>query len=119
MSDNPVLAVSGDGVERLSVVLGLFERNPPTGFFASPAQFVLFWTKHDNATPLPPGMNNDAIAACIMHWLKTEAAFGQEPDIDGDCKKGWLCSCDGWGHIEGFGYAAYARVKPYWRMFGK
>lgn len=119
MSDNEVLRVSGEGEERLKTVLSLFNQSRAKGFFADDSVFVLFWTDSEKATPLPSPMPTEQLTPMIMAWLEGRAHYGPAPDHDGDNERGWLCYHDSWGHIDGFGWQAFAAIRPMWAMYGK
>ncbi len=117
--DNRIVKVNGKGVERLVTVLGLFEWKRVTGFNTENNQFVLFWTDHRQAVKLPTDLPIEVIAPMIIAWLENSAIYPNEPDHDGHNSKGWFAECHAWGHIDGFGYPAFAVIKPEWMMYGK
>ena len=62
-------------------------------------------------------MHQPAVTALIEDWL-AGLPWNAEPDIDGECSKGWRIFTEGWGHVGGDHYAAFA-VQPVWMMHGK
>lgn len=81
---------------------------------------ILFWTapasiKQSSQLPFPLEM--EAAPAFVSGWLNS-AEFGDEPDIDGSCGKGWRVFNEAWGHVLG-DYAAFVAIQPAWAMYGK
>jgi hypothetical protein len=117
--DNKILRVSGETAARLKVVMGLAHQQSVAGYHADANQITFFWTDHEKATPFPTALSVDRAAEIAFDWLQGRADYGKQPDHDGDNKKGWLCFCDGWGHIDDFGWQAFVAVRPLWAMYGK
>lgn len=99
--------------------LAFLNKRFATGFNKDKKQFVLFWTDDERSAPLPIPLTAEEITPIIQKWLDVQADYGLEPDIDGSCGKGFRVSCDDWGHIEPFGWAAFVKIEPAWAMHGK
>lgn len=67
--------------------------------------------------PLPYPMETTAAIEFAWNWL-AQASYGQKPDIDGDCKKGWRIFNEAWGHV-GRDCYAFVAVRPTWALYGK
>jgi hypothetical protein len=119
MSDNKILRVSGEGLEKLKVVLSLCDNQKAIGYHAIKEQITFFWSNHEQATLFPSPLHLDRVAELASDWLATSAHYGPAPDHDGDNERGWLCFTQNWGHIEPFGWQAFIAIKPLWLMFGK
>lgn len=61
--------------------------------------------------------DSDQMVSLINGWLNT-VAYPPEPNIDGDCKKGFHMFTDFWGHGAGI-HGAIVAIQPTWAMFGK
>lgn len=123
MSDNSVLRVSGETLERLKAVMGLADYKTAKGYATSVvdgrSRIVFFWADYESMVPFPTALTTDQLADIAMSWLKNEATYGQEPDHDGDNEKGWVCFSEACGHVRPFGWQAFIAVEPLWLMFGK
>lgn len=117
--DNRIVKVNGEGAKRLAAVLNLFEWKNVDGFHIENNKFILFWVEHPKATKLPAPMGMEFVAPMVDAWLQNIAEYPPEPDIDGSVSKGWLVYCDKWGHIEPYGYQAFAAIEPQWMLHGK
>jgi len=118
MSDNPILNVSGRGLERLQTVLRLTEHSKARGYVTTENKIVFFWCDHKEMIPFPAETPTEDCARIAINWLDG-VKYHNEPDIDGDCERGWRCFTEGWGHIKPYGYPAFIAVEPYWLMYGK
>lgn len=119
MSDNRILNVNGESLERLKIAMSLAGESKAVGFANDEDRLVFFWTKHEAMRPFPSPLNMDRCAEVAFDWLQSTAKYGQQPDHDGDNEKGWRCFTEGWGQIAKFGYAAFIAVEPCWMMYGK
>lgn len=119
MSDNPILNVNGESLDRLKAVMALTDQKVAKGYAISDNRIVFFWADHSAMVPLPAPASMDRCAELAFDWLKSGATFASQPDHDGDNHKGWRCFRQGWGHIEPFGWQAFVAVEPCWMMYGK
>ena len=83
---------------------------------------VLLWGEDHvrgvKAEKLPFPLSLEAAIEFLWSWLET-AEYGNEPDHDGDNKKGFLVTTGNyWGHVEESHYA-FIGVYPEWQMYGK
>ena len=82
------------------------------------SRLVLYWHADKDTVPLPFPMDISAAKAFARNWL-SQATYGPEPDIDGDCKKGFTISTgDGWGQVDGSFYSIM-EIRTTWMMYGK
>jgi hypothetical protein len=72
----------------------------------------------DGWQPFPAPLDVVGAADMAMRWLEN-ADHGREPDHDGDNVRGWRVAVGAWGHVEPYGYGAFASVFPAWAMLGK
>lgn len=118
MSDNKILRVSGESLERLKTVIGLTSAKA-VGYTVDDEKGIIFYRyPRDAMTPFPSELSADRCAEIAYDWLTTKAKYGKKPDHDGDNEPGWLCYCDGWGWVDGFD-GSFVAVKPMWMMYGK
>lgn len=80
-------------------------------------RLVLFWADHPTMTRFPAQMNATQAEPFILAWLG-EAAYGREPDHDGDNSKGFRIYNEDWGHAAGH-WEAFMSVEPIWLLHGK
>lgn len=121
MTDNPVFKVSCSLTkEDLARTMRLYfsENRNFVGYAIQDNQFVLFKYSSEKMTEFPCPLDIDSVVPVIVSWFEN-LDYGREPDIDGDVEEALLCSVDGWGHIDGFGYEACFKIEPYWFMYGK
>jgi hypothetical protein len=119
MHDNMILKATGDTLERLKYVSNLSGSNTVVGYAIEGNTFVLFKYSSDKMTPLPCPVQTEQIMDLVFTWVKSTADYGSHPGIDGHCTKGWLCYCDSWSQVDGFGHESFLAIKPYWCMYGK
>ena len=120
MADNIVLKISGEELPRLKIAMNLSSQQKAKGYAVHPDKgIVFFWADHKDMIPFPTPLDMDRCAEIAYAWLIEEADYGRQPDHDGDNERGWLLYCDGWGHIDLYGWKAFVAVKPMWLMFGK
>lgn len=79
---------------------------------------VLYWSDDKTADKLPFPLTKDNVADFVQGWLDNSADYGEEPDIDGSCGKGFRVFTEQWGHVAGSHYSIVA-VQPNWSMYGK
>lgn len=72
---------------------------------------------HDHGQKSLHPLNAEEALTSIMGWLRY-VEYGQEPGIDGSCKKGWRAFTESWGHVLGSSQAIIA-VQPAWALYGK
>lgn len=125
--DNFHFDMTSRGVHTLRQALALFgaavEAGDPErrvcGYAIDPERgMVLYCSPSPQATLLPFEMSLAQAAEFAHEWLVQRADYGQRPDIDGDCEKGWRLYCQEWGRIGGDDHA-FAAVKPAWAMYGR
>lgn len=121
MSDNKILKVTGESLDRLKIVLSMSDQYRVHGYTIDKdnKRMVLFWVAHPSATMFPTPMSLDTAASMIYDWIQNGAEFGKQPDHDGDNEKGWYAYTEGWGRIEDYGYQAFLAIEPRWMMYGK
>jgi hypothetical protein len=117
--DNKILRVNGEGVNRLEQVFNLLDHANAVGYNSSLTKLVFFWYDESKSTPFPSSINHRQMAEIAQSWLEKTAEYPDYPDIDGDCERGWIAYCDGWGHIAGFGHGSFVAIEPQWMMYGK
>ena len=115
--DNFRIDITSEGDESLKKVLGLFRYKQVAGYSIKDNKLVLYWTKSSKATMFPFMMNLDEIAVFVLGWLRS-ASYGQKPDIDGDCGKGWRIYNEDWGRVDG-DWEAFCAIEPVWALYGK
>lgn len=122
--DNFHIDVTSEGLENLDLALklGFSKNSKATHFVKTKNELILFWTDTEiskTVTPLPIEMGAEQIIGIIGGWLKSEADYGNKPDIDGDCGRGFRISNDQWGHVKPYGWQAFLRIEPAWTLYGK
>lgn len=119
MSDTLMLEATGLGPERLQGFLNLCENNRITGVRHVGNALHLFYDG-DMSKGKPVTFHPSLMVDTIMEWLGRSKStngvyaapdFGPEPDIDGDCKKGW--------RIKSGGSMDPIEIHPTWMIFGK
>jgi len=126
--DNFRFHVTSEGDARFDATLRLaltLAGRKVTHYATDPKRgLALFWSNPCDrpsditAHPLPYPMDQDALVAFVVGWLRT-ADYGLQPDHDGSNGKGWTIYTDeSWGHVWGSFYGVIA-VKTTWAMYGK
>ncbi len=119
MPDNMRFDVNGEGIQRLKTALSLAPKNKAIGYAVTPEnRFVLFWDEDEGMTPFPSPLSIERAAELAFDWLQT-ADYGRQPDHDGDNEEGWRAFNEPWGHVQPYGWKAFAAVEPCWMMYGK
>lgn len=88
--------------------------------FFRPHRMVFFWSDYAKAKdyiPFPFKMTAEDAATFAYRWLM-ELEYPEEPDIDGDCEKGWRAYTEDWNFVDNDHSTAIA-VSPLWIMYGK
>lgn len=87
--------------------------------------FVLYWHldagyRSSNDDPIPqkwlrggPELDVDRCIDVVWRWLQQAAHYGEEPDIDGSCSRGFTIARDQGGHAGGSHYG-FVSIKPLW-----
>lgn len=99
--------------------------NPKDSYVLKPAKhkikrLIFYWSEigsKPDFVKFPFKMNSDLCAEFVDSWLK-ETEFPKEPDIDGECERGWLTYTEDWGHVDDE-WSAIVAISPYWAMYGK
>ncbi len=122
MSNTRIIKVDGQGLERLKVVMSLFDRETAAGYTITDDNRMVFfqYEKYEKMTAFPVPISLDRCAELAFEWVNSKKCdHGLPIDHDGDSEKGWLCYCDGWGRIDGFDYHSFMAVRPFWQHYGK
>ncbi len=90
------------------------------GADAQRPRLIFTWVIDPDAgwIPLVTSLSAESALPVVLDWLRN-ASYGSEPDHDGDNGKGWRVYCEGWGHVEPYGYQALVAIEPRWAMYGK
>lgn len=128
MSDNYSFAVRGEGpiLRYLEVLLHKHGEPYPmdaNGYLVDEHEgaprLVFFTYNYEEANKLPVDMEPRQLAPFIEQWL-SKTDYPAKPDIDGDCKKGWLLTNGNrWGDVDGYDYHSVFSVQPDWQLYGK
>lgn len=114
MSDPFSMTVASDS--RLEEILDLACTWNKTvrGFLKKPDVLIFYWSDN-GCTPLPVPMSGSELTTIVLKWLKDEAEYPEEPDIDGHCRRGFRIT------TEFDGYAPYYifKVLPEWIIYHK
>lgn len=124
LGDNIRFDINGVSLERLITVLELREcKYSGWKHDRDKHRLILFWTRPSNSdgyhsfmTPL----GAKAAAEQIYAWLHSpQCAWREEPDHDGNNRKGWRAYVDNiWGHAGG-SWEGCLVIEPEWIMYGK
>jgi hypothetical protein len=116
--DNRRIDITSIGKEDLALALKLFHKDKVAGYITRDNKLIFYWIKSDFAVNFPQDISLD-IAVSIGHeWLTYKADYGEEPDHDGDNKKGWRMYNEAWGYIDNE-WEAFVAIEPKWAMYGK
>lgn len=75
--------------------------------------FMLTWAEPDQnmgVVPFPVPVKAETAAPMILEWLWNTATWPKEPDIDGDCKKGFRITTANAPHV------AICLIHPEWAL---
>jgi hypothetical protein len=78
----------------------------------------LAWTEVEGYTPFMTPMTAETIEPLVRDWLKNEAVYGREPDIDGHCGRSWFIFNEAWGQVDGK-WQVFAAIEPFWAEYHK
>ncbi|WP_027798283.1 hypothetical protein [Paraburkholderia dilworthii] len=82
---------------------------------------ALYWTKRDDAFPLPFKIDANLAVDFVAQWLEANGKWPkQRPDTDGDCHAGFRIQ-SGWsqGKSEHCDFYVAALIIPGWTVYGK
>lgn len=80
-------------------------------------KLIFYWAKSDKFHPLLVPISTNKLGDTIQKWL-AEQDYGNEPDIDGNSRRGFRIYTDSWGMVDGEWQTSFA-VEPEWIMYGK
>ena len=110
--DNFHIDVTSRGVDGLRKALSLMTEKV-VGYSVDPVKgMILYWKNTANSTALPYHMTMEQAADMVWGWLAT-VPYGDKPDLDGSCSKGWRVYCERYGRINDDFYA-FVAVQPVW-----
>ncbi len=90
----------------------------PAGSGNGTETLILLWHEENGSSlPLPYPLNMEQAIQFVEGWLG-RAAYGREPDHDGDNGKGWRAFNNGWGHVAWHHYGIVG-IQPVWMMYPK
>lgn len=119
--DNFHINIISEGKETLkhAVDIVLSQHSSAEAYSIENNVLIFYWTPnlYKNVVKLPYKYKSEDIVRMITGWLN-EQDYGKEPDIDGDCEKGWRLYTEEWGAIKGKSGSMFA-VGPAWAMYGK
>jgi len=121
LGDNPIVRVNGLSLERLRYALPLASGFPAPGFIVDKERGCLVFMKYDSApgmTMFPTPLSAERCAEIAFEWVSSQP-YPNQPDHDGDNKKGWMIFNNEWGQVDGHGYHSFIAICPTWIMFGK
>jgi hypothetical protein len=128
--DNFFIDVTSEGRSNLERALGIaFSRYSSAYFWREDRRegsdlprLVLSWVRDlkpsEGWHPFPTPVDAAAATDVVARWLEA-AAYGGQPDHDGDNGKGWRVYTESWGHVAPYDYRALVAVEPRWAMYGK
>ena len=108
------LEITGEDKDRLIAALDLAHVDRVSGIWQEGNKLVLGRPDDNRLLSFSPRL----LADTIIDWLKRSRGlsatyqspdFGKEPDIDGDCKRGWRLICKG----------RTIEVHPQWMVYHK
>jgi hypothetical protein len=115
MSDSLNLNVTGEGRDRLVKALELAPIDSITGVIWKD-QVLHLVHEHDHRQPQKMTFSPVLMVDVVIDWLARQSGsnssyaspvWPKQPDIDGDCKKGWLLEADRQKII----------VRPHWMIY--
>lgn len=115
MHDNLVFQANGNTAERLQAALSLASHNTILGFTATPEGLKLhsFTPSNDpEFSKLPAPMHAPDLLGIVQAWLAS-ARYPNQPDHDGDSKKGWMVT------LEHASWHPTLTIRPTWLIYGK
>ena len=119
--DNFLFDMTGEGIETFKAAFSLVGAQSKKGVVGyrvcEKKGMILYWARSEDSILLPYEMNMGQAAAFVWGWLQ-KADYGKEPDIDGDCERGWRIYNELWGHVSG-DYHAFLAIKPEWSLYGR
>lgn len=132
--DNQVIDICGIGFEPFKKAMSFFFNDTTKAkcFAVDPAKgLILYWAvtsrlehreedKTSGGKPimlLPYEMTFEPAVNFVWGWLQT-AAYGSQPDHDGDNGKGWRVYNEAWTHVDDR-WEALVAIQPIWAMYGK
>ena len=83
----------------------------------TPGRLVLFRASHSSMVPFPSPMDALQVEPMVRSWLE-QAAYGPQPDHDGDNREGWRVYNEAWSHVAGL-WEAFVAIEPIWLLLGK
>ena len=117
MSDNFELTVAADRKLKEALELACTDYRNAKGFVKTKDKLVFYWLAENNeATPLPVPMSGEELVPIVVKWLKEEAEYPEEPDIDGSCRRGFRITTEGCS--SGWSYIMF-QVLPEWILYHK
>lgn len=111
--------VIGVGDEKLLMALRIAfdDTHTATHYSKTKKEFAFYWHEGKGSFPLPVAMGPKEAQGIVLQWLKTEADFGPEPDVDGTVEKtGWRVSDEKCRSVWEY---AFIRIYPEWTIYGK
>lgn len=122
MSDNFKFDIAGGGSLKNALTIAFSQTKKAVGWRVDiregKSNRLLFYKySSDKMTPFPAPLDQDQTETVIQSWLD-DYSFGQAPDIDGNCGKGFHVYNEDWNQVN-HEYQAFFAVEPYWEMYGK
>ena len=121
MADNFEFRITGAPLEKsLDIATSRWKRVVGWSVDKDSKRLILYWTDaetYPDYNPLPAPLSGDHLVGFVKSWL-TFVDYGREPDIDGECGKGWTVYNESWGHVAGR-WQAFVAIEPTWLLYGK
>lgn len=122
--DNFYINIVGQGGDLLRKAVEIAFSHAPgrkaTAYVLRNNTMIFLWgdfEKIPDRVALPFEMTAEFSADLAERWLAV-TEYGDEPDHDGDNRKGWRVFNEDWGHVCGL-HAAICGIRPEWAMYGK
>lgn len=119
--DNFSINVVGEGVDMLKKILSVYEGVAAYGYVKSKDndKLVICGSPAHEVIEFVSVVSASDLAETLHQWLMTTAKYPHQPDIDGDCHKGFRLFNNNWGSVEGFRNCGIFAIAPEWTLYGK
>jgi len=110
------ITATGDDLLRIAIQVAFMKENEVVDIKEVNNTLVLYWST-EKANPFMT-LDFEATFKVVKEWLDKQTQYPNEPNHDGDNKKGFRVYNEAWGEVKN-DWRAFCGIEPVRMMYGK